>query len=260
MTNGSISSPWVTNYWPNPQASLRLFCFHCAGGGAHTYRPWARELPRNIEVFGIQQPGRGARIFEKPVSHHGPLVDAVATALLPLLNKPFAFFGHSMGALIAFETARLLYREHSLLPVHLFISACGGPRTRDAQTDYANLPEAELLAHLIRFESAPREVLNDAELMRMMLPTVRADFMVCESYRYRSEPPLPCPITGFGGLQDCETSQTRLEAWSTETSQKFSLQMFSGGHFFLHPHRTSILETISRSLKHAMANPGSGSF
>ena len=258
MTNAS--SPWLVNYYPNPQASLRLFCFHCAGGGAHTYRPWARELPRSIEVFGIQQPGRGARMFEEPVSHHRALVNAVAEAIRPLLNTRFAFFGHSMGALIGFETARLLYREHNLLPVHLFISACGGPRTRDEQTDYADLSEEELISELIRFESAPAEVLNDSELMRMMLPTIRADFTVCSSYQYQSESPLPCPITVFGGLQDHGMSQARLEAWRTETSRKFSLQMFPGGHFFLHHHRTSILETISRSLKPALAISGAGSF
>jgi medium-chain acyl-[acyl-carrier-protein] hydrolase len=199
-------------------------------------------------------------MFEEPVSHHRPLVKAVAEALLPLLNTRFAFFGHSMGALVSFETARLLYREHNLLPVHLFISACGGPRARDEQTDYASLSEEELISELIRFERAPAEVLNDSELMRMMLPTIRADFTVCSNYQYLGECPLPCPITVFGGSQDHDTSQERLEAWRTETSRKFSLQMFPGGHFFLHHQRTSILETISRSLQPAMAISGTGSF
>jgi medium-chain acyl-[acyl-carrier-protein] hydrolase len=236
------------NYRPNRQAVMRLFCFHYAGGGAHAYRSWADELPRNLEVIGVQQPGRGARMFETPLADYEPLVRAITAALLPLLDKPFAFFGHSMGAIVSFESARLLRREHALSPLHLFVGGRGGPRQRDVETNYSKLTDDELINELVRFEGAPQELLKHAELMRMMLPTIRADFAVCENYRYQSEPPLSCPITAFGGLKDQETSRERIEAWRDETSREFSFQMFSGGHFFLHSCQTLLLQSISRRL------------
>lgn len=250
-----MTNPWLVNYRPNRQATLRLFCFHYAGGGAHAYKHWAEALPRHVEVLGIQQPGRGARMFEPLVSSCAPLVRALTESLLPLLDRPFAFFGHSMGSIVSFETARRLRREHNLLPVHLFVSGRGGPRQRDVETCYSTLTEEELIEELIRFEGAPQEFLKNPELMRMMLPTIRADFAVCENYTYESEPPLPCPITAFGGLQDQETSRERLEAWRDETSAAFSLEMFPGGHFFLHTLQAPLLQSIMRGLMQTRSAP-----
>jgi medium-chain acyl-[acyl-carrier-protein] hydrolase len=241
-------NPWLVNYKAAAHPRLRLFCFHYAGGGAHVYRDWAEALPSFCELFAIQSPGRGARMFETPFESLGQLIEALTPAIIPYLNRPFAFFGHSMGALVGFELARHLRSQYRLLPAHLFVSGSSSPSKRQLEYPLSTLPDDELKQELARLDEQPKEALENEELMRMMLPAIRADFKLCEQYLYAVEPALSCPITAYGGLADESVTVERLEAWREETSASFARHMFPGGHFFLQDDlaRSLLTQSISR--------------
>lgn len=238
-----------------PNALMRLLCFPYAGGGASLFHTWSDSLPTTVEVCPVQLPGRETRLREAPFTRLLPLVQAMAQALVPYLDKPFAFFGHSMGGLVSFEFARELRRRHGLTPVHLFISGCGAPQIPDPDPPIHALPEPEFLEALRDLNGTPTEALGCAELMRMMLPTLRADFAICETYAYTIEPPLDCPISAFGGLQDHKVSRDRLETWRTQTSASFSLRMLPGGHFFVRTAQPLLIQILYREL-HPLVSPG----
>jgi len=229
------------------RARVRLFCFPYAGGSEAAFRTWQQNLADALEVVPIHLPGRGTRIKEPALTRLAPLVGALSQSLRPELDLPFAFFGHSMGGLIAFELARQLRREGAPLPVHLFISAKCCPKQVDDL--YAGeISDQELIQILRRYEGTPREVLENAELMQLLLPVIRADMELCNTYVCDPEPPLPCPITAFGGLQDHKSGRSCLEGWRNYTTGRFTLRMFPAGHFFLQTCEKSILEAIFREL------------
>lgn len=242
------ANPWLYYFEPHPKANVRLFCFPYAGGTPLVYRTWAQQLPSSVEVVAIQLPGRATRMREAPISKLTDLVGPIASALAPYLDKPYAFFGHSMGALISFEVARLFRRQGRELPRHLFVSGRSAPQLDSERRPLYNLPTDELLAELQQLEGTPREVLEHPELMDLMLPTLRADFSICDTYEYTEEAPLPCPITAFGGLQDSNISRRKVEAWREQTSAAFTLRMFPGNHFFIHSHETLLLNLLAVQL------------
>lgn len=249
MTTARSSKSWIIYPKPNPGANLRLFCFHYAGGRAWIFRNWPDNLPSFVEVCFVELPGRGFRLIEPAFTSLDPLVQAIADALLPHLEKPFAFFGHSMGALVSFELTRVLRRNHNLSPIHLFVSAHRAPQLPHLNPLIYNLPEPEFLQELRDLEGTPLEVLENAELMQLLLPTLRADFTVVETYTYTAEPPLDCPITAFGGWQDREVSYDELKAWQEQTNAKFLLQMLPGNHFFLHSSELLLLKHLSQTIQ-----------
>ena len=233
----------------NPQARLRLFCFAYAGGAASVFRDWSDALPTDIEVCPIQLSGRGTRLMEAPFNRLSSLVEALAEALVPLLDKPFALFGHSLGSLVSFELARRLRTNHQPGPVRLFVSAAPAPQIPHRDLPIHNLAEGEFSAELRRLNGTPEELLNHKELMDIVLPSLRADFAMYESYRYSSGPPLNCPISTYGGLSDEKVNRDDLEAWRDQTSVSFSLRMFSGDHFFLKASQPLLLRALSRDLR-----------
>jgi len=249
MTIATAFDSWIAFRKPNPQARLRLFCFPYAGTGASIFRTWSDGLPPDVEVCPVQFPGRGTRLTETPFTQLSPLVQALAQALGPLLDKPFAFFGHSLGALVGFELARQLRKQAGVQPVRLFVSADRAPQIPPRGRPIHALPDREFLVELRRLNGIPRGVLEDAELMQIMLPVLRADFVVYESYLYSAEPPLDCFIYGFGGLQDQRVSRGDLEAWRDQTSVSFSLRMFPGDHFFLNTTQPLLLQALSQELR-----------
>lgn len=180
-----------------------------------------------------------------------PLVQNLLDVLLPRLDKPFAFFGHSMGALVSFELAQQLRRQHNLEPACLFASGCFAPQISDPHPIHA-LPDAEFLEELQRLGGMPNEVLENDELLKLMLPTLRADCTVTETYAYTSGAPLGCPISALGGLQDALVSRADLEAWREQTSASFTLRMLPGDHFFIHTAQPLLLHTLSRELHQLM--------
>jgi len=249
MTTKPAFNSWVTCPQPNPQANMRLFCFPYAGGGASTFRTWSNSLPATVEVCLVEIPGRGSQIKSLPFTRLEPLVNAIALNLIPYLDKPFAFFGHSMGGLISFELTRLLRSQYGLAPFHLFISARRAPQIPLTKPPLHTLSEPELLEKVRNFNGTPKAVLENSELMQMFLPILRADFAVLETYVYTHQPPLECPITVFGGLQDQEVSYEGLQAWRQQTIASFSLQMFNGGHFFIHSEQAALLKSIAQELQ-----------
>ncbi len=256
MKTSRLHNNWVACAKPNPQAKLRLFCFHYAGGGASVFRGWRDSLPQSVEVCAIELPGRGMRLRESPFTQLEPLVQHLASTLLPYLDKPFAFFGHSMGGLVSFELTRLLRREYRVSPVHLFVSGYRAPQVPDPDPPIHALPESEFLRELRRFNGTPEAVLENAELMQLLLPTLRADFAVIETYAYTPETPLDCPITAFGGLQDREASCDELEAWREQTNASFVLKMFPGDHFFLHSAGSLLLQDLYQKLHQIVQDVG----
>lgn len=242
------ANSWVTYPKPNPQAKLRLFCFHYAGGGAMSFRSWSDNLPSTVEVCPIELPGRSFRLLETPFTEIPPLIQALAPAIAPSLTKPFAFFGHSMGGLVSFELARFLRQEYHQSPLHLFVSGHRAPQIPDRDPPVHALPKSEFLQELRRYNGTPKAVLENAELMELLLPTLRADFSVVETYVYAPEPPLTCSIAAFGGLEDWKANAKDLEPWREQTNSAFSLEMFPGDHFFLHSAQSVVLESLSRQL------------
>jgi medium-chain acyl-[acyl-carrier-protein] hydrolase len=238
---------WLAVSRPNPKAALRLLCFPYAGGGEAVFRAWPEGLPGGVEVCAVQLPGRGARVKEPPFANIRDLMEALGPGLAPHLDKPFAIFGHSMGALVGFEFARHLRREYAVEPVHLFVSGRPGPRTVRSRNVNA-LSDSEFLEMLSAYNGTPKEALAHRELMELMLPLIRADFAISQSYAYTPEPPLDCPITAFGGLHDDTTSREKLEEWREQTRRRFLVRMLPGDHFFLNTARALLLAAISKEL------------
>ena len=228
---------------------MRLFCFPYAGTGASIFRTWPDGLPTDVEVCPVQFPGRGTRLKEAPFTRLSSLVEALAEALVPLLDKPFAIFGHSLGALAGFELARQLRRQFGIQPVRLFVSADRAPQIPPRDRPIHALSEGDFLTELRRLNGIPEMILEDAELMQLVIPIVRADVAAYETYVYATEPPLDCPISGFGGLEDRRVSRADLEAWREQTSASFSLRMFPGDHFFLNTAQSPLLQVLSQELR-----------
>ena len=241
---------WFTFPRPNPHASLRLFCFPYAGGRASVFRLWPDNLPSTIEVCAVELPARGRRIKEHPIARLAPLAQSIAHSLPLCFDKPFVFFGHSMGALLSFEVARQLRRQYGRQPVQLIVSGRRAPQVPDKDPPTNSLPESDFVAELRRLNGTPKEVLEHAELLEFMLPILRADFEVNETYDYVAEPPLSCPITACGGLQDREVSRPDLDAWREQTNASFVLRMFPGDHFFLNAYQPLFLRSLAYDLQH----------
>lgn len=240
---------WLARPRPRPLGRLQLVCFSSAGGSASAYRAWPDELPAPIDVCAVQLPGRDNRLAERPFSRLPDLIKALADALEPKLCAPFVFFGHSMGALVAFELTRELRSRGGPQPLQLFVSACRAPQLPDRGQPLHLLPEPELLDELRRLDGTPGQVFENPELRSLVLPTLRADFAVCETYVHEPDEPLAIPISAFGGAADNEVSREQLEGWRAQTSASFRLRIFAGKHFYLlGDARTALLAALSDDL------------
>lgn len=233
---------------PDPAARLRLFCFPYAGGSAAVYREWGRLLPAEIQVAAVQLPGRGSRFTERLLQRLDGVVEQLAAELAPFMDRPFAFFGHSMGALTAFELTRHLRRAGGPLPERLVVSGRRAPQLPGERVPLHELPEEEFLDELRRLNGTPEEILESRELMELFSPVLRADFAVCETYRYAEEPPLEIPVSALGGLADPDVGREAVEAWREQTRAAFVLRMFPGGHFFLNSNRDAVVRAVSLDL------------
>ncbi len=242
-------TPWLRCLKPNPQAQLRLFCFHHAGGGAIIYNAWPAQLP-HLEVCAVQLPGRETRIRETPFTRMEPLVQTLTTALHPYLDKPFAFFGHSMGSLVAYELAQALRRMAQPAPFHLLLSGRRAPHLPDPHPPLHRLPnEAFLAAIQQRYGGIPDLIFQDVELKALFTPLLRADFTLVETYHPSTTQPLDCPLTAFGGDSDHYTSHAELMAWGALTNKAFAVHLFPGGHFYLNEQRLLLLTEIAALLR-----------
>jgi medium-chain acyl-[acyl-carrier-protein] hydrolase len=239
----AVKDPWIAYRKPKPQASLRIFCFPYAGGGASAFRPWGNSLPPTVDLCPVQLPGRETRSKEPACPRIERLIGPLAESLRPYLEVPYAFFGYSMGALIAFDLARKLTSSGNG-PSHVFLAARRGPRLPDPYPRSENFSTSEFIAHLKMFGGTPGAILDNPELLEIVLPTLRADFALCENYTYTPGEKLNCPLTVFGGTRDTELPEETLAAWSAETRSTCTIKMLEGDHFFLHSCQTELIGHI----------------
>lgn len=223
---------------------LRLFCFPYAGGNSSTFRDWSSGPLEGIETHAVELPGRQSRFRERPIGRMEDLVDLLICELGPEFDRPFAFFGHSMGALIAFELTLELRRSGRQQPCHLMVSGRAAPHLRRPVAGIHRLPDAEFQRELATFIRPVADGELAQELLTLMLPTFRADVTLCETYAPKVEPPLSIPITAFGGAWDGDVGRTELAAWRAHTRSAFSLWQFPGDHHFV--------ETASKPLRVAV--------
>jgi medium-chain acyl-[acyl-carrier-protein] hydrolase len=243
------ATPWLIRRKPSPSPRVRLFCFPYAGAGSFPYFKWPELLPPDIDVCAIQPPGRENRLREPSVSELPVLLDKLVEALSPFLEGEFAFFGHSLGALVAFELTRELRRRGLPLPRVLFASGSEAAVSRNKLPPLSGLGQDDFIRELsARYGGVPRQVLEQPELLELVIPILRADLKMSEAYVYREEPPLPVRICAFGGTEDPHVSEASLDVWRKETSSGFSMQMFPGGHFFINEVTAQVLQAIRNEL------------
>jgi medium-chain acyl-[acyl-carrier-protein] hydrolase len=247
--SASLRNRWFRRYPVTQSPSARLIGFHHAGGSASLFRPWSASLPPWIEVIGVQLPGREDRAGEVPFSSVIEVVEELEWQITTLFDLPVYFFGHSMGALIAFELTRALRRSARCLPAHLFVSGRCAAHLSDPLPGLSRLPEREFVEAVQRFGGTPSEVFAHRELMALVIPLLRADFGLYESYRYRDERPLDIPITAFAGMDDHAAPAASAEPWSAHTTEAFRSYLLPGGHFFVNSARPSLLAAIAGTVQ-----------
>lgn len=222
---------------------IRLLCLPYAGASATIYARWRGRMPDWLEIALVELPGRGARGDEPPATHMRSLAKALADELGPRLHQPYALFGHSLGALLAFELAHALRDAQAPAPLALFASGSRAPGVRAAQSNVEGLTDAALIERLRSLNGTPRAALESAEIMQCFLPVLRADFLMCDRYEPVMRPALDFPLHVLGGSRD-DIGQGELLAWHAETSSPSSLDMFDGDHFFIHAHEGEVLHSV----------------
>ncbi len=248
--NRGKESPWIVRPRSPVAPRLRLFCFPYAGGGPSAFRRWTSHLPQDVECCLVQLPGKESRVLEPAFRRMEGLVEAIHAAIAPVLDRPFAFFGHSMGGKVSFELARKLRREGGGRPVKLFISATRAPRVPDPDPPIGHLPDDEFVAEIqSRYDAIPKDVLENPELLELVLPGLRADFEVMETHETLAEPPLESPITAVGGLEDHRVGEAGLAGWADETAGGFELRMFQGDHFYIQSNEAEFLPYFRSELE-----------
>lgn len=251
---------WLAYYKPNPAAVVRLFCFPYAGGGAQVFINWselARQqrnsmgLDMDIDICPVQLPGREGRISETPLSSVSAIASEAVSALAPLFDMPFAFFGHSLGAVIAYEMIQRLRIARKPQPSLLMVSARRAPQVPYRGPTTWHLPDAEFRNRLRQLDGTPEAVLQNDELMGLMFPVLRADFQCDETYSHPpAYEPIDCPIVAFGGARDKETLSPDLLAWDAVTRRGFDLRkLFDAGHFYIHSHASDVVAEVAQMLQ-----------
>jgi medium-chain acyl-[acyl-carrier-protein] hydrolase len=233
---------------PKDIDKIRLFCFPFAGGGASIYSQWQKTFSNHTSVYPIQLPGRENRINEEPIDDINVLVENISEELAPYLDRPFVFFGHSLGAKIAYEVCRYIKSIWGINPCHFIVSASRAPHIPE-ENPIHHLTDDLFMKALYRFSGTPEEILNRKELMNIFLPRLRTDFTLDEEYVYCEDKPLECPITAFVGREDKEAVKEDVELWNVHTNKEFDIQMFSGGHFFIRTEKEKVLDSISEIIQ-----------
>jgi surfactin synthase thioesterase subunit len=245
---------WLRRFHPAPASRVRLACLPHAGGSASFYHPFSAALSPEVEVLAVQYPGRQDRLAEEPIPEIGRLADAVCRALLPETDRPLALFGHSMGAVLAYETARRLARRAAVVPAVVFVSGRRAPhRHRDETVRLRD--DDGLVAELIALGGSDLRVLNEPEIARMVLPAVRSDYTAVETYRHEPGPRLASPVVALRGDADPRTTPEEVQAWQDHTEGDFATHVFPGGHFFLNDQRDGVLDVITKTLRRLALHP-----
>ena len=227
----------------------RLFCLPYAGGGVAAYGQWWRSLPADIEVMGVQFPGRESRIAEAPLDSVAAMAAAALPAILAASDLPFALFGHSMGGLVAFElTLALEQREESERPQHLFVSARRAPDVREPEPSMSPMSDEQFLDELSgRYGAISDDVRREPELLSLLLPVMRADVRAIEVYEPPTGRMVQCPLEVYGGTTDLHPRPEELAAWQRWAAQRIEVTLFEGDHFFLAPQREALTAHMAKA-------------
>lgn len=235
---------WFRGFQQGPDDGARLLCFPHAGGSASSFRPLSARLAPHAEILAVQYPGRQDRRRERPAATIEELADRIHAALSTRPDRPTALFGHSMGALVAYEVARRLDEA----PAILFVSGRRAPSLRRPETSNRR-DDAGLLAELKRLSGTDERLLGDEELLAMILPALRADYEALDAYRPAETAPLSCPVTALVGDADPVTSVQDAERWADHTKGPFELRVFPGGHFYLEAHADGVASAVATGLR-----------
>ncbi|EWM18625.1 thioesterase II family protein [Kutzneria sp. 744] len=244
-----LSRSWYLAFEPRPDARLRLYCLPCAGGGASMFRTWAARLPDWIELRAVRLPGRQGRHREPAFTDADTAVAALLDGLADDLTEDYAFFGHSMGALLAYRMTRELVRTGGPLP--RLVAAASWPPVGAAATTMPDpaAGEEEFAEDVRRLGGVPDEILADPAVFRAVLPMLRADFALCRSYSYRPGPPLDLPVIAMGGERDWVTPPDLMRTWAPESTDFRGLHLYPGGHFFLREEEPALVDLVVRTIE-----------
>lgn len=242
---------WFKRFGHRDQpGEIRLLCFHHAGGSAGMYRQWPQLLPPSVELVAVQLPGRADRFGEPPFDRMEPLIDALVEALKPLLERPFACYGVSMGARVAWALAHTLRERSMPMPRWLFVACDTAPSEDDGTWPWQNRPDG-LEGYMRQMGGTPAAVFAEPVLLQALLPTLRADLDVLSTHQFRPAQPLEIPIRGFAGVRDPAAPPHRMAAWRQETTAGFDLDLLPCGHFFDPAAEHRVIQTIGQNLTRA---------
>lgn len=241
-------SKHIVNYTPKPDAKKRLFCFPYAGGGAGIFRLWGQLLPADIELYAVELPGR-VHLREPAAKDMKELIDIIFPEIEPLLDKPFAFFAHSYGSIVAYELTRRLQEMVKTMPEHVIVSARRAPHIASSVALTAHLPDSEFVAAMQnQFGAIPQAVLHDKSLLAMFLPILREDIRLNENYLGSVNPPLTVPLTVFSGVDDKSGATINIDKWKETTIGPYLQKQFPGGHFYIDSARQEVIQEIAKIL------------
>ncbi|MCP3804551.1 alpha/beta fold hydrolase [Allokutzneria sp. A3M-2-11 16] len=246
-----MTSAWFRGYRPVAQPRARLVCFAHAGGGPSAFRSWHDGLPADVEVLGVRYPGRQDRLAEDCVAEMHPLADAIASAITPLLDKPLVFFGHSMGAWVAYEVALRLRRDHGFSLDQLLVSGQVPPHRREPGGDDPGTDA--VIAEVQRLGGYDAQLFEDPELRELVLPAILADFSLVRTYAGDPLAVVDAPVVAYFGEQDEDARPEEVRAWAERTTAGYAQRSFPGGHFYLAEHEAELLREISARLAPAHA-------
>jgi medium-chain acyl-[acyl-carrier-protein] hydrolase len=244
-SNSFASARWLAIPRPRPGARARLILAPHAGGSPAWYAGWGDELPAEVELNVLHMPGRGSRHAETAVADFASLIATLAPMLAPRFGNPYALYGHSLGSLIAFELARELVKQGGRPPARLFVSGCPAPHLVAGLPSISDMPDDAFVNELRRLGGIPDEVLVNNEILLPMLPSLRADMALFESYVHREPGKLDCPILALGGSEDRFAGRRALEGWQEYTSDGSDVRIFRGDHFFIREHRGEIVRLVA---------------
>jgi surfactin synthase thioesterase subunit len=252
LSGNSVLAPWLVRPIHRQDAPMRLICLPHAGGGASSFHPLAALLPREVEMLTVQLPGRESRLSEPPFRRMEPLIDALTDAIAPLLDRPYALFGHSMGALIAYELSRAFERKRLPLPRTTIVSGRRAPTVPNTEAPLHRLSDDQFVEALVaRYDAIPKVIRDEPELMALFLPVLKADFEVFETHHHSGTRPLDCALAIYGGRSDPQTQQ--MAGWADLYGGPCRTRLFDGGHFYLADQRRALAEALAEDVLGAVA-------